>query len=78
MTGTVRIFLLALPAMVALMLGTPAAASTQPVAAAPNFGQHVSQCAQTMGFSGDHNPGMHRGASGWTGSPAEAGAGTMH
>ncbi len=28
------------------------------------FGQHVSQCAQTHGFNGDHNPGMHRGHSG--------------
>lgn len=27
------------------------------------FGQHVSQCAQTHGLNGDHNPGMHRGHS---------------
>lgn len=33
-----------------------------------NFGVHVSDCAQTMGFSGDHNPGMHRGAAGWDGT----------
>ena len=69
MIRTFRLSLLALPATVALTLGTPAAASMQPVAAAPNFGQHVSQCAQTMGFSGDHNPGMHRGASGWDRMP---------
>lgn len=31
----------------------------------PAFGQHVSQCAKTMGFSGTHNPGMHEGKSGW-------------
>jgi hypothetical protein len=29
------------------------------------FGQHVRSCAQTMGFSGEHNPGMHRGFHGW-------------
>ena len=28
------------------------------------FGQHVRPCAQTMGFSGMHNPGMHHGAAG--------------
>jgi hypothetical protein len=33
----------------------------------PNFGQHVRQCAQVMGFGGDHNPGMHQGAAGWDG-----------
>ena len=36
---------------------------------APSFGQHVSQCARTVGFSAAHNPGMHHGASGWTGMP---------
>ena len=30
------------------------------------FGQHVSMHAQDMGFSGDHNPGVHhRGFSPW-------------
>jgi len=29
------------------------------------FGQHVENCAQTMGFSGIHNPGMHQGFAGW-------------
>lgn len=24
-----------------------------------SFGQHVRTCAQTVGFDGDHNPGMH-------------------
>ena len=33
------------------------------------FGQHVRTCAQTMGFSGTHNPGMHQGFAGW--NPAE-------
>ena len=32
-----------------------------------SFGQHVRTCAQTMGFSGLHNPGMHHGAAGWDG-----------
>lgn len=31
------------------------------------FGQHVRDCAQTMGFTGQHNPGMHRGYAGWDG-----------
>jgi len=46
------------------LIGTPAWAEG---AAAGTFGQHVSQCAQQVGFSGDHNPGMHRGAAGWDG-----------
>ena len=33
--------------------------------AAEDFGQHVRTCAQTMGFNGAHNPGMHQGRSGW-------------
>ena len=47
------------------------ALSAAPVLAQPssNFGSHVSVCAQTMGFSGSHNPGMHRGAAGWDGEP---------
>ena len=36
-----------------------------PAAAAGDFGDHVSTCAQTMGFSGDLNPGMHQGRHGW-------------
>ena len=35
------------------------------------FGSHVRACAQTMGFSGSHNPGMHRGSSGWDGMPCQ-------
>ena len=42
----------------------PAAAAT-----GPGFGQHVSGCAQPMGFSGTHNPGMHQGAHHWDGLP---------
>jgi hypothetical protein len=33
--------------------------------AANEYGQHVRHCAQTMGFSGEHNPGTHHGNSGW-------------
>jgi hypothetical protein len=66
MTTTRLLALLSLPAAVLLMAG-PAAAATP--ADAGNFGTHVSTCAQTMGFSGAHNPGMHRGVAGWDGMP---------
>jgi hypothetical protein len=39
--------------------------TTAPASAHDRFGDHVRSCAQTMGFDGEHNPGMHRGASGW-------------
>ena len=29
------------------------------------FGQHVSDCTQSMGFDKFHNPGMHQGISMW-------------
>jgi hypothetical protein len=29
------------------------------------YGEHVRDCAQSMGFDRDHNPGMHRGISMW-------------
>ena len=48
--------------------------AASPVAAAgsgADFGACVAHHATTMGgFSGDHNPGMHRGFSGWPGCPA--------
>lgn len=44
---------------------TVAASAATPATAAGDFGEHVSTCAQTMGFSADHNPGMHRGFHGW-------------
>lgn len=47
----------------ALMLVPTAASAAGPDT---NFGSHVSQHAQTHGFSGSHNPGvLHQGASGW-------------
>ena len=58
--------LLALPLALGLLLAAPGAAQADPQ---PNFGQHVSSCAQTMGFSGHHNPGRHQGASNWDGMP---------
>ena len=44
-----------------LVIGT----GTAPAAASDDFGQHVAACARTMGFDGDHNPGMHQGRRGW-------------
>lgn len=62
--NTVRIVLAA-----ALAAGTVLLPSAGAFAAAPDpgpsFGQHVSECARTMGFSAIHNPGMHQGKSGW-------------
>ena len=36
-------------------------------AGGPAYGEHVSHCARTVGFSSTHNPGMHQGARGWDG-----------
>jgi len=44
---------------------TPTAAT--PTASSDQFGRHVQECAQTMGFSATHNPGMHQGKAGWDG-----------
>jgi hypothetical protein len=46
---------------VMLTTGTASAAPADATA----YGQHVRECAQSMGFDGAHNPGMHRGASMW-------------
>ena len=60
--------LVAMPLLLgSLLIAAPVAALADP--ATPNFGQHVSTCAQTMGFSADHNPGMHQGVSGWDSLP---------
>lgn len=64
-----RMTTLVLPFAAAMVLAAPTAAQAQPAQAGPGFGQHVSQCAQTMGFNGEHNPGMHHGLSGWDGMP---------
>jgi hypothetical protein len=34
-------------------------------ASAGDLGQHVRECAQTHGFDGEMNPGMHQGYAGW-------------
>jgi hypothetical protein len=47
-----------------LALAAPAAAVADS-ASGRQFGQHVRVCAQTMGFTGEHNPGMHHGYAGW-------------
>lgn len=65
MAKTTHVLLLLLLGL--FLMSAPATAHADP--ATPNFGQHVSTCAQTMGFSSDHNPGMHQGASGWDGLP---------
>jgi hypothetical protein len=66
---------LAVVAMTAIAFSLPAAAAAPaepPTGAGGGFGQHVAGCAQTMrGFTGEHNPGMHHGASGWDGQPCE-------
>ena len=53
-------------ALATVALSTGAALALQPgVANAGEFGQHVRECAQSHGFDGAHNPGMHFGAAGW-------------
>jgi len=57
-----KLFAAGVVAGAALTLAPGAAASA---AAAGEFGEHVSSCAQSIGFNADHNPGMHQGFSGW-------------
>lgn len=57
-----RIPLVASLAAALLGIAGPADAAASP---AP-FGEHVVHCAQTVGFSGTHNPGVHhQGFSNW-------------
>ncbi|MEO5851963.1 MAG: hypothetical protein ABIQ15_05570 [Nocardioides sp.] len=56
--------LVTLPVAAGLLFLSAGAAQADPP---PNFGQHVSVCAQTVGFSAQMNPSMHRGPSGWNG-----------
>ncbi len=51
--------------LIAGFVALPGAAAQ--AAPSDNFGSHVRACAQH--FSGGHNPGMHRGAAGWSGMP---------
>jgi hypothetical protein len=62
--------LVAAGAVTAALVLTPAIASAgTSTGTGQEFGQHVRTCAQTMGFNGTHNPGMHQGFAGW--NPAE-------
>ena len=70
----IRTLLAAILATGAALLIGPATAQATTAAgrtgtAASEYGQHVRECAQTMGYSGEHNPGMHQGAAGWDGMP---------
>ena len=60
-------------AAAALVLATPAAAQASTSTGA-EFGQHARTCAQAMGFSGSHNPGMHEGNAGWSSMPCTCAA----
>jgi hypothetical protein len=60
----VRILLVSALAAGSVVLSATGASAATPDPG-PAYGQHVSQCAQTVGFSGAHNPGMHQGKSGW-------------
>ena len=51
--------------IVVLGAGIAFAALPAAPATAGEFGQHVSNCAQTHGFGADDNPGMHKGITGW-------------
>ncbi len=55
--------------MIPLLVSAPAWAA--PPSGPASFGQHVRVCAQEVGFSGDHNPGMHHGVAGWDGMPCQ-------
>ena len=46
---------------VALTMGLVPVAASADAATGAEYGQHVSHCAHAMGFSGEHNPGMHQG-----------------
>jgi len=53
--------------VVTVTAGVLAPATVALAGSGPAFGQHVVDCAQTVGFSATHNPGMHHGAAGWDG-----------
>jgi hypothetical protein len=57
-----------MPATIGVLLVASPTAGAQTVPAGSEFGHHVAECAQTMGFDGAHNPGMHRGVSSWDGT----------
>ncbi len=64
MTRTLRL-VLATVALLGLLVGASPVAAAEDGAA---YGACVAHHATTEGgFTGDHNPGMHRGFSGWVG-----------
>ena len=66
MKRTLRLALAA-GALLALVAASPVAAASR----GAEFGARVAHHATTMGgFSSDHNPGMHRGITGWPGCEA--------
>lgn len=62
----VRIFLASVLATGAVVLPAAGVSAATPDTTA-GFGRHVSECARTMGFTGEDNPGMHQGATDWEG-----------
>jgi hypothetical protein len=50
-------------ATAALALASPAVVTA--AGSGADFGQHVRDCAQGIGFDGTRNPGMHNGFTGW-------------
>jgi hypothetical protein len=61
--GIVRGLLVSCAVVAAVGLA-PSAASAD-TASGADYGEHVTCAAQTMGFDGVHNPGMHTGYAGW-------------
>lgn len=55
-------------ASVAILAFFAAPSAMTAASASADFGRHVAECAQTHGFDGEHNPGMHQGRSGWSGT----------
>ncbi len=53
----VRILLTTALAVGAVLLSAGTASAAMPTPG-PSFGQHVSECTTTMGFSATHNPGV--------------------
>lgn len=60
-----RRVLLGIAVVMIILVGTTVPAAARAIPPGRPFGEHVSHCAQTMGFSGHHNPGRHRGITGW-------------
>jgi len=62
-----RLALVAAAFVAPLLAGAVAAPAG--ASAGRNYGQHVVECAQSVGLNGTHNPGMHHGYAGWDGEP---------